>query len=149
VVQQQITAASGVAFLEIRFEGEEVCHYWQEYGDGNGRGPIQRQVTLSEEDVRSLLPEERRKSKLQVSIKSHAGGSHEVADWSALNSKSSRVKLSNGQMAFRSSKLGLSQMQGSRPDEIVFDSVLKQTKLLVGQFFLRSYFISHANSFRF
>jgi hypothetical protein len=126
-----VTAPSGVAFLEIRFEGEEVCHHWQEYGDGNGGGPVQRQLTLSEQDLKNLVPEDRRKSKLRVSIKSHAGGSHEIADWAALTNKSTRLKLSNGQMAFRSSKLGLSQMEGSRPDEVIFDSVLKQTKLLV------------------
>jgi hypothetical protein len=125
-----VTAASGVAFLEIFTPGDDVCHYWQEFGDGNGNGPILRQVILTEQELRNRLPEDKRKSKLKLSIKSIAGGSHEVEDFGLLASKISRFKLPNGQLAFRSSKLGLSQMEGSRSEEIIFDSVLQQTKLL-------------------
>ena len=101
-----------------------------EFGDGNGNGPIQKQVVLTEQELRNRLPEDKRKSKLKVSIKSWAGGSHEVEDFGVLASKASRFKLSNGQLAFRSSKLGLSQMDGSRPEEIAFDSTVEQTKLM-------------------
>lgn len=125
-----ITAPSGVAYLEIFTQGDEFCHTWQEFGDGNGNGPIQRQVVLTEQELRNRLPEDKRKSKLKLSIKSCAGGSYEVEDFGLLASKASRVKFSNGQLAFRSSKLGLSQMEGSRPEEVVFDSTLYQTKLM-------------------
>ena len=125
-----VTAASGLSFLEIHTEGDDVCHYWQEFGDGNGNGPIERQVVLTEQDLRARVPENKRKSKLKLSIKSIAGGSHEVEDFCLLASKASRVKLPNGQMAFKSSKLGLSQMNGTQPHEVVLDSVLQQTKLL-------------------
>jgi hypothetical protein len=67
---------------------------------------------------------------MKLSIKSCAGGSHEVEDFSLLTSKVSRLKLPNGQLAFRSSKLGLSQMEGSRPEEMIFNSAIQQTKLL-------------------
>ncbi|KAH6677527.1 zinc metallo protein-like proteinase [Halenospora varia] len=125
-----VTATSGVAFLEIRQEGEEVCHFWQEFGDGNGNGPIQKQVVLTEQELRSRLPENLRKMKLKLSIKSCAGGSHEVEDFGLLASKASRLKLANGQLAFRSSKLGMSQMEGTFPEEVVFDSTTQQTKLM-------------------
>jgi hypothetical protein len=125
-----ITAPSGVAYLEIFTEGDDLCHYWQEFGDGNGNGPVQKQLVLTEQDLRGRLPEDRRKSKLKLSIKSIAGGGHEVEDFALLASKASRVKLPNGQLAFRSSKLGLSQMAGSSPMEIIFDSAIQQTKLL-------------------
>jgi hypothetical protein len=125
-----ITAPSGVAYLEIFTEGDDLCHYWQEFGDGNGNGPVQKQLVLMEQDLRGRLPEDRRKSKLKLSIKSIAGGSHEVEDFALLASKASRVKLPNGQLAFRSSKLGLSQMAGSSPMEIIFDSAIQQAKLL-------------------
>jgi hypothetical protein len=125
-----VTAASGVAYLEIFTQGDELCRTWQEFGDGNGNGPIQKQVVLTEQELRNRLPEDKRKSKLKISIKSWAGGSHEVEDFGVLASKASRFKLSNGQFAFRSSKLGLSQMDGSRPEEIVFDSTVEQTKLM-------------------
>jgi hypothetical protein len=125
-----VTAAAGVAYVEIFTQGDEFCRTWQEFGDGNGNGPIQRQVVLTEQELRYRLPEDKRKSKLKLSIKSCAGGSHEVEDFGLLASKASRVKFSNGQLAFRSSKLGLSQMDGSRPEEVVFDSTLYQTKLM-------------------
>jgi hypothetical protein len=125
-----ITAPSGVAYLEIFTEGDDLCHYWQEFGDGNGNGPVQKQLVLTEQELRGRLPEDRRRSKLKLSIKSIAGGSHEIEDFALLASKASRVKLPNGQLAFRSSKLGLSQMAGSSPMEIIFDSAIQQTKLL-------------------
>jgi hypothetical protein len=129
-----VTAASGVAYLEIFTQGDELCRTWQEITDGNGNEngnrQIQRQVVLTEQELRNRLPEDRRKSKLKLSIKSCAGGSHEVEDFGLLASKASRFKLSNGQWAFRSSKLGLSQMEGSRPEEVVFDSAIQQTKLM-------------------
>ncbi|TVY73332.1 putative zinc metalloproteinase [Lachnellula suecica] len=125
-----VTAASGVAYLEIFTQGDDLCHFWQEFGDGNGNGPIQKQVVLTEQELRGRLPEDRKKSKLKLSIKSIAGGSHEVEDFGQLASKASRFKLPNGQLAFRSSKLGLSQMEGSQPDEVVFGSTVHQTKLM-------------------
>ncbi|TGO68629.1 hypothetical protein BOTNAR_0022g00370 [Botryotinia narcissicola] len=126
-----ITAASGVAFLEIFTDGEDLCHYWQEFGDGNGNGPIQRQITLTEQDLRNQLPEDRRKARLKISVKSFAGGSHDVDDFAQLVSKASKLKLKNGQIAFRSSKLGASQMDGTQPQEVVFDSSIHQTKLMI------------------
>lgn len=125
-----VTAVSGVAFVEIFTEDDKLCHYWQEFGDGNGNGPIQKQIVLTEQELRNRLPEEKKLSKLRLSIRSIAGGSHEVGDFNALVSKSSKLKLSNGQVAFRGSKLGMSQMQGSTPEEIVFDSVVIQKKLM-------------------
>lgn len=126
-----VTATSGVAYVEINREdpGAE-CQYWWEFGDGNGNGPIQKQLTLTEQDLRARLPEGKRNEKLALSIKSFGGGSHEIKDFNLLVSKSSKVKLSNGQLAFRSSKLGASQMEGSTPEEVVFGSAVQQTKLM-------------------
>lgn len=124
-----VTAASGVAFLEIFPEGDDLCHHWREFGDGNGGGPIQKQILLTEQDLRSRLPDDRKKSKLKIFIMSYAGGTHEVGDFGLLTSKASRLKLPNGQMGFRSSKLGFSQMEGSLPEEVIFSSAT-QPKLL-------------------
>jgi hypothetical protein len=125
-----VTAPSGVAFAEIFAEADDVCHTWIEYGDGNGNGPIQRLVTLTELDLRSRLPENKAKSKMRLSIKSFGGGSQDIADFGSLASGSSRVKLSNGKMGFRGNKLGLSQMPGSAPQEIVFAGATDKWKLL-------------------
>jgi len=127
-----LTAVSGVAYLEIFTEGDgELCRHWHEFGDGNGNGPIQKQVTLTEQELRSRLPENKKKTKVKIIIKSWAGGSHVVEDFGLLASKASKLKLSNGQSAFRSSKLGLSQMDRSSPEELVFDSATQQTKLML------------------
>ena len=129
-----VTAASGVAYLEIFADGEEPCRFWQEFSDANsnenGSRQIQRQVTLTEQELRSRLPEDRRKAKLKLSIKSCAGGEHSVEDFSLLASKASRVKLPGGKLAFRSSKLGKSEMDGTTPEEVVFHSAIQQTKLM-------------------
>lgn len=125
-----VTAATGVAFIEIYTEGDDVCHTWVEYGDGNGHGPIQRLITLTEPDLRSRLPENRKKSKIRLCIKSFGGGSQDVADFGLLASKASSLKLANGKMAFRGNKLGHSQLPGSEPDEVIFESALKRTKVL-------------------
>lgn len=126
-----VTAPSGVAFLELYPEGDTECHHWIEYGDGNGNGPIQRQITLTEAELRTRLPEHKRKCKLRLSIKSITGGSQEVDDLGALVSKASRVKLSNGAIAFRSSRFGAGILENSKPEELVFDSALHQTSLMI------------------
>ncbi|KIN00959.1 hypothetical protein OIDMADRAFT_103664 [Oidiodendron maius Zn] len=124
-----VTAASGIAFIEIFVTGDDLCHHWQEFGDGNGGGPIQKQFLLTEQDLRSRLPDDKKKSKLMLSFHSWGGGSHDVSDFGILTSKVSRVKLPNGQMGFRSSKLGFSQMEDSQPEEVILTSVAR-TKLL-------------------
>ncbi|KAG9249165.1 zinc metallo protein-like proteinase [Calycina marina] len=126
-----VTAGSGVAYAEIFLEGEGECHHWHEFGDGNGNGPIQRQVTLTELDLRSRLPVDKQRAKMKLNIKSWSGGNSTIDDFSLLASKASRLKLPNGQQAFRCSKLGQSAMEGSTPDEVVFDSAIHKTKLMV------------------
>lgn len=130
--QVLVTASSGVAYIEIFTDDDELCHAWIEYGDGNGAGPIQRQLVLTEQDLRSRLPDDRKTRKLlRLDIKSIGGESTEVKDFSLLTSKASMLKLSNGQVAFRGAKLGLSQLEGSQPEEVIFESVLKQARLLM------------------
>jgi hypothetical protein len=126
-----VTAPSGVAFIELYPEGDTECHHWIEYGDGNGGGPIQRQIVLTEAELRTRLPENKRKNKLRLSIKSITGGGHEVDDFGTLVSKASRVKLANGTVAFRSSRLGAGILEGSTSSELTFDSALHQTSLMV------------------
>jgi hypothetical protein len=130
--QVLVTASSGVAYIEIFTDDDELCHAWIEYGDGNGAGPIQRQLVLTEQDLRSRLSDDRKTRKLlRLDIKSIGGESTEVKDFSLLTSKASMLKLSNGQVAFRGAKLGLSQLEGSQPEEVIFESVLKQARLLM------------------
>lgn len=121
----------GIHFMEIFASGDDTCHSWIEYStvDGLPTSPP-RQVVLSEDELLSRLAQDRKQKKLRLSIYSVGQGSHTVEDFSQLKSKSSVVKMPNGQMGFRSSQLGTSQQTGSRPEQVILESAMKQTKLL-------------------
>ncbi|KAL2194553.1 putative peptidase family-domain-containing protein [Corynascus similis CBS 632.67] len=130
-----VTAATGVAYVEIYGEGDDACHAWIEYPPENG-GPVHRSVTLNEQDLRARLSEGMRKGKLRISVKSYGGGSLEVDDLSKLCSKETACLRIPSAMpglpktAFRGKRLGLSQMDGSEEHEVVFTSALKQDRVL-------------------
>lgn len=124
------TSKSGIAWIELYPEGDDVCHYWREYPETENQFP--RQVALDETALRALLPKEKQKLKLKVEVFSAGGSSHVVKDFSQLaNQKLSRVKLPDGRWGFRGSKLGFSQMEGSEPQELIIESAYISTKLLL------------------
>ncbi|KAI6088264.1 putative peptidase family-domain-containing protein [Hypoxylon rubiginosum] len=125
--QVQITAPTGVSFIEIYPEGDDVCHTWIEYPMENGS--IVRNLGLTEQELREKLPENKQKLKLKVCIKSHGGGNLDIDDFHSLCSKAS-LKLSFGKSAYRSEKLGFSQMEGSAPQEFIFTSTKEKTRVL-------------------
>ena len=87
-------------------------------------------MTITETELRNLLPPEQQKRKIRVEVFSGNLGSHTIEDLGALKSKKSIVKLPKSQTGFRSSKLGMSQLEGSEPQEVILDSVFIQKKLL-------------------
>lgn len=123
-----VMAATGVSFVEIFGEGDDVCHSWIEYA--TEASPVQRQITLAEQDLRARLPEAKKKGCIRISIKSHGGGSLDIEDFQTFTSKESSIKLTNGRMAFRSRLLGQSKMEESAPQDLVFTSVLNQGRIL-------------------
>lgn len=128
-----ITAATGISFVEIYGDGDDVCHTWVEYPVENGT--VQRQVSLSETELRNRLPEAKRKGKMKVCVKSHGGGNLNIDDFKQACSKESSLKLPSNlpgmsRSAFRGKKLGLSRMDGSQPHEVVFTSALRQDRVL-------------------
>lgn len=126
-----LTAASGVAYLELYPEGEDLCHQYLEFiNNESPNSGIPKQVTITETELRNLLPPEQQKRKIRVEIFSGNLGSHTIEDLGALKSKKSIVKLPKSQTGFRSSKLGMSQLEGSEPQEVILDSVFIQKKLL-------------------
>ncbi|KAI4125843.1 MAG: hypothetical protein LQ338_004048 [Usnochroma carphineum] len=126
-----VTAPTGISFVEL-FSGDDgTCHTWIEYGNGDGLcGGPPRQIVLTENDLKSRLADDKKSKKVKLSIHSVGQGNHNVEDFSQLLSKSSIIKLPNGQTGFRGSQLGTSQQAGSRPEQVILDSVIKQTKLL-------------------
>ncbi|KAK0271262.1 hypothetical protein LTR35_013578 [Friedmanniomyces endolithicus] len=101
-----ITAATGVAWIELFPEGDDECHHWIEYLDATNPSISPRQITLTEQTIREKLPENKRKRKLKLKVFSCGGGEHEVDDFSRLASKEGKIKLPDGRAGFRSSKLG-------------------------------------------
>ncbi|KAH6614746.1 putative peptidase family-domain-containing protein [Chaetomium sp. MPI-SDFR-AT-0129] len=127
-----VTAATGIAYVEIYAEGDDVCHAWIEYQPENG-GPVHKSVTLAEQDLRARLPEGKQKGKLRISVKSYGGGTLDIDDFSKLCTKetaSLRIPSTPSKTAFRGKKLGLSQMEGSEGHEVVFISAMKQDRVL-------------------
>ncbi|KAF4121537.1 putative peptidase family [Geosmithia morbida] len=125
-----VAAASGVSFVEIYAEGEDLCHTWLEFGpDAAITG--QRQVTLAEQDLRARLPQNKKKGVIRLAIKSHGGGNLDIADFKQFVSAGSAVKIEGGkQSAIRSIKVGNSALDGSQPQDVVFTSATRQDRVL-------------------
>lgn len=123
------TAATGVAWIEIYPEGDDVCHYFIEYVDPNsGPSSAPRTVTLTEKSIQDQLPSEKRKRKIDLKVFSCGGAELEVKDFSRLCSKEAKIKLPDGRPGFKGSKLGSSQMEGSQPQQLVLGNFHKQGK---------------------
>lgn len=126
-----ITAPSGLSFIEIYGDGDELCTTWMECpGEGES---LKRQIMVTEEELRKRLPENKRKGKIRLSVKSHGGGGLDIEDVRILCGKESKLTVGNpvtGWTAYRSKKLGLSQMEGSKPVEVVFTSAMRPDRIL-------------------
>lgn len=124
------TSKSGIAWIELYLEGDDLCRHWKEWPEVEGQYP--RQVTLIDSELRALLPKERRTGLLKLIIFSAGGGQHVIENFAELaNQKLARVKLPDGRIGYRGGKLGYSQMEGSEPQELILESAYIQTKLLV------------------
>lgn len=123
-----ITAAAGIAWIEIFTEGDELCRSHIEYLDTPSPP---RQVLLSETDLRSRLAADKQKKRLRLEIFSAGLGSKVVDDFEQLTSKTSRIKLSNGQSAFRGGQLGASSMEGTTKHEVMLFSVTDSKRVLL------------------
>ncbi|KAI9797986.1 MAG: hypothetical protein M1833_005042 [Piccolia ochrophora] len=126
------TAASGIGFIEL-YAGDDTCKTYIDYteGNGSGAGGPPRQIPLNEGELRSRLSEQQRGRPLKLELHSAGQGTHTVESFGELTAKASAVRMANGQSGFKGSKLGFSQMEGSCPEEMILDSVLSSTKLLV------------------
>ena len=146
-----ILANSGIAFVEIRIDGADLCHQWFEYINPDPRnGILPRQITLSEADVRAKLPEDKKKSKISLQIWSGSACNVDIQDLGDLLSQKNIVVLpavklrpeeglmmtmvgksfGDKRLGFKSKKLGTSQMEGTVPQEIILQGCIYQNKLL-------------------
>lgn len=121
-----VTAATGVAWIEIYPEGDDTCHHWIEYLDQSNSPAGPRQIQLTEGILKETLPNEKKKRKLKLKVFSCGGGDHEVEDFAQLVASNNKVKLPDGRPGFRSSKLGFSRMEGSQPQEHILGTCEKK-----------------------
>lgn len=128
-----VTAPSGISFVEIYGEGEDLCTTWMECPGIMEENQVKRQIILTEDELRKRLPEDKRKGKIRLSIKSHGGGGLDVDDVRTLCGKESRLTVGNaltGYTAYRGTKLGASGLEGSKPAEFVFTSAAQEKRVL-------------------
>ena len=128
------TATSGIAFIELYAEGDDVCRSFLEYiNTESSINGLPKQITVTENELRQRLScsdRDKKKKKLKLTVASGALGSYTVDDIGSLNSKLSLVKLPKSQSGFKSGKLGFSQMDGSEPEQLLLDCAFISTKLL-------------------
>lgn len=154
-----ILALTGIAFIEIYPGGSDHhCRHWLEYVSSDPRnGGVPCKVILSEADIRSRLPEDKRKDKLRLEVFSGSSRALTIDDFCEVLSKSYIVNLPSRRSAprkdegltlntfnkltdlprsletrqgFKGKKLGHSQLEGSQPQQVILDCANLQTKLL-------------------
>lgn len=152
------SAPTGISFVEIWTEADDVCRQWIDFMNNDSRpNAIPRQITLDESNIRARLPEDKKKAKLTLTVFCGGSRSQKIEDLDELLSKKNIVNLPHvrqapkrdegltmnaynnvvglgksfdSRLGFRSKKLGYSQLEGSKPEELVLESTHLQTKLL-------------------
>ncbi|KAI0397497.1 putative peptidase family-domain-containing protein [Xylariaceae sp. FL0594] len=117
-----VAAKSGLLCTEIFTDDDRVCHIWIEYP--RDVRP-QREVVLTRDSLLKQLPEDKRRSKLRVVVRSMAGGELVIEDFHHLCSTST-VKMPSSpgplsKLAFRSTRIG-AQSKDSELQDLVFNS---------------------------
>ncbi|KAI0517734.1 metallopeptidase [Xylaria bambusicola] len=118
-----VTASSGLLCAEIFTEGDEFCSTWVEYPRD---GQMIRRTTLIEPELRERLPESKRRSKMTVIVRSMGGGALVIDDLRQLCANST-LKLTSGplaKLAYRSMKIGPSELKDSEPQEVIFSTAI-------------------------
>ncbi|KAI9367129.1 putative peptidase family-domain-containing protein [Aspergillus egyptiacus] len=126
-----LTATTGIAFIELYAEGDQVCHHFLEYiNTESSNNGLPKQVTVTESELRQRVfgTDKEKKKQIKMCIFSGALGSFMIDSVASLKSKNSQVKLPKG-VGYRGCKLGLSKSAESQPEQLVLDCV-KSTKLL-------------------
>ncbi|OAR05887.1 hypothetical protein LLEC1_05431 [Akanthomyces lecanii] len=115
-------ASSGISFVEIYGDGDEVCRSWMEFPLDSTT--THRQITLSEQDIITRLPETMRKGPIRLSIKSHGGNSLDIENVKQFISKTQAVKIKGSKQGFRSSQIGSAQPPDTTPEDLLFTSAV-------------------------
>ncbi|KAL3493794.1 putative peptidase family-domain-containing protein [Aspergillus germanicus] len=127
-----LTATTGIAFIELYAEGDQVCRNFMEYinSESTSNG-LPKQLTITESELRQRVfgTDKEKKKQIKMSIFSGALGKFTVDSISTLKSKNSQVKLPKG-LGFRGCKLGISQLPETQSEQVLLDCAFQSTKLL-------------------
>lgn len=121
-------ASSGISFVEIYGQGDQVCHAWMEFPMDSTA--THRQIALSEQDIRSRLPESAKKGPIRICIKSHGGRSMEIRDTNQFIHKGQAVKIKGSKQGFRSSVIGAPQAASTVSEDLVFMSAVTDSVMV-------------------
>ena len=127
-----VTAPTGIAFVEIFADNEDLCRSWIEYSNGDVQaGGPPRQILLSEDDLRDRLNHNKKVKIIKLKVFSAGLGESIIEDVGKLaKAKDHVVKLPNGHSGFKGWRLGFSQQENTQPQQILLETAFKQTKLL-------------------
>ncbi|RPA98889.1 hypothetical protein L873DRAFT_1686008, partial [Choiromyces venosus 120613-1] len=108
-------ALGGIVLVEIYTDGVYRAH--REFTN-----KPEREVSLLEDDLRGILPDDHKTKPMKLRIYSAGQGKTVVEDFSTI--KSSKVQLPNGYgVAFKSSSLGRPKTGGSEPQQLILHTV--------------------------
>ena len=124
-----ITASSGIAWIEYYDGDNEPCKHYESYLKSPKR---EYQMTLPR-NLRPNLPQFLQKSsRLRLKIYSQARGEAVVDDFDKLFTDGALKIGAKKVKAFRSHKVGHGQMEGSRPEQVLFTSFGEYKTVLNG-----------------
>lgn len=152
------SAPTGVSFVEIWTDGDDLCRQWIDFNSNDPRNnSLPRQVTLTESEIRARLPEDKRKAKITLQIFCGSSRSEKIEDLEGFLSKKNVVTLPairqapkrdegltmnavnnvmglsksfDSRLGFKSKKLGFSQLENTKAEDLIFESTYFQSKLL-------------------
>ncbi|KLU84528.1 metallopeptidase [Magnaporthiopsis poae ATCC 64411] len=130
-----ITSQAGLSHVELYPNGEEDWCETVTY-DRDVRSTM-----LREKELRYRLPPGKRNAPFRLVARSYGGGVFETADFGRLASVDSSFKV-DGRTIWRSTKLGLSNLEDSAEDQVVFKTARKQTDENKGRI-LRRFVVYH------
>ncbi|KAI9788203.1 MAG: hypothetical protein M1816_007055 [Peltula sp. TS41687] len=124
------TALSGVAWIELFVKDDASPSTHLEFFEERAHRGSSQHVVLNETELRGALPENGRRQRLRLDIHSAGRGKQTIEDFSKLTDRSFSLKMGNGRLGYKGVKVGLSQTEGSKPQELVLESAIRSHKLL-------------------
>ena len=124
-----ITARTGINFIELRTEGDPFCTSWLEYPDRDiVDGGLQRHLEISESDLRTRLPSDKKNKRLSFEVHS-LGGERAIVD--DVKTAAQKIKMPKGMVGFAGPTYGAAAMEGSQKTQVLFSERWEKNKKIL------------------